>query len=410
MGRPRALWLAFALNCGEPAASETIASDAGSGSTSGSDATSPSGSGEDETSSSDTTEGESTGNTAGPTGPLTCTSTEDGVRKAVLEPHCSLAGCHDGRTAAGALDLITQGLERRLALRPSGTCDGETLLVPGDPNASFLLSKLNDQPGCGDLMPPGGALDPALLTCVADWIAAASSSCETCGGANCVDVTATAEHCGDCMSTCPPSIACVDSECACPDGTRHCGDACVDTLSDPAHCGGCDGPCDEGLFCLAGACSADCGGLTECGGACVNLNDNLLHCGDCDTPCAGGETCSRGSCGCDAPPTSYARDVEPFLVSSCASMGCHRPMGPNDGAADLNLASGSGFAALVDAPSTQCAKRTLVAPGSPASSYLVDKVAGINLCFGTKMPKNGPGLTPEQQDTISNWICAGASP
>ncbi len=341
---------------------------------------------------------------------MACVPTEDGVRQAVLELHCSLPGCHDSATAAGALDLTGDNLEGRLALTPSGTCDGQTLLVPGDPAASFLFSKLGNTAECGDPMPPVGALDPALVDCVAEWINAANASCETCGGMTCIDLDSTAEHCGDCQNSCPPSVACVDSECACPEGTRHCGDACVDPLSDPDHCGGCDGPCDEGLFCLAGGCSSDCAGLSECDGACVNLDDNQLHCGDCDSPCPAGESCIGGSCGCDAPPTSYAADVEPFIVPNCAGMGCHRPMGPNDGAEGLNLSSGAGYAALVEVPSSQCGARMLVASGSPSTSYLVDKITGTNLCSGSKMPKNGPGLTPDQRQTLSNWICSGAAP
>jgi hypothetical protein len=48
-----------------------------------------------------------------------------------------------------------------------------------------------------------------------------------------------------------------------------------------------------------------------------------------------------------------------------------------------------------------------VLPGAPDQSYLVDKLLGIDLCFGSKMPKTG-GVADADIATISNWICEGA--
>jgi hypothetical protein len=50
----------------------------------------------------------------------------------------------------------------------------------------------------------------------------------------------------------------------------------------------------------------------------------------------------------------------------------------------------------------------LVKPGAPASSYLMDKLLGANLCMGSQMPKAGQSLPSTQIDTIRNWICQGA--
>ncbi len=85
-------------------------------------------------------------------------------------------------------------------------------------------------------------------------------------------------------------------------------------------------------------------------------------------------------------------------------------MGPNDGAADLDLSAGAGYAELVDVASTQCADRLLVDPGSPGSSYLRDKLLGINLCSGTAMPKSGPGPSAGELQIVTDWICSGAAP
>jgi hypothetical protein len=74
----------------------------------------------------------------------------------------------------------------------------------------------------------------------------------------------------------------------------------------------------------------------------------------------------------------------------------------------MNLSSGSAYASLVNVTANQCndsRKRAL--PGNPTDSYIMDKLMGVDLCFGTQMPKLGMITTAEQQ-TISNWICAGA--
>ena len=363
------------------------------------------------TSATPTTSASSDGEDVGTTGaPTSCVPTEQGVRDAVFGPHCATGGCHDAMTAAGSLDLSVDNPEALLANAAAGTCDGEVLVVPGDASSSFLLAKLGEDSACGDVMPPGASLEVGLVECVADWIDQAEGTCPTCGGATCVDTNSSALHCGACNQPCPAGVPCMSGECSCPASTTLCGDTCLDTDSDPAHCGGCDRPCDAGLFCLEGNCTDDCGTLTECSGACVDLDTNPLHCGDCNAPCADAEACEGAMCGCDAPALSYADDIEPYIVEECASMGCHRPMGMSAGAEDLDLRAGVGYDAMVGVPAVQCDDRMLVEPGQPGSSYLYDKVLGVNLCSGTQMPKSGSGPPAAQIQAISDWICSGAAP
>jgi hypothetical protein len=64
---------------------------------------------------------------------------------------------------------------------------------------------------------------------------------------------------------------------------------------------------------------------------------------------------------------------------------------------------------LVDVTASQCGgKRKLVVPGSPSSSYLMQKLLDVDVCTGTQMPKAGQSLPAAQLDAISSWICAGA--
>ena len=77
--------------------------------------------------------------------------------------------------------------------------------------------------------------------------------------------------------------------------------------------------------------------------------------------------------------------------------------------AGLNLTAARSYAGLVNVAASQCKDgRKRVVPGSPSTSYLVQKLTGVNLCSGTQMPKAGQGLPAAQTQTIVNWICGGA--
>lgn len=353
---------------------------------------------------------EMSGSQSGTATGVECTPTEQGVRDAILIPACATEGCHDAVAVAAGLDLSVPDLTAALVGVEAATCEGQTLVVPGDPGRSFLFDKLQAQPMCGTRMPVVASLSDDEIACIEAWIEEAESTCETCGEPTCVELQTSPSHCGACENACPDGVACVEGACVCPGATVLCDGVCVDTESDPTHCGACGQACDDGLFCAAGSCTDDCGDLSECSGACVDVDSNALHCGGCDSPCGDGEACQSGQCGCDAPPTSYAADVEPFIVADCATNGCHRPMGMNPGSEGLDLSTGAGYDALVGVAAVQCGERMLVEPGSPGTSYLYDKVRGINLCQGSIMPKMGPGLTTEQLQTMADWICSGAAP
>jgi len=107
------------------------------------------------------------------------------------------------------------------------------------------------------------------------------------------------------------------------------------------------------------------------------------------------------------PPqdVSFATQVQPIFTASCATNGCHAGVMPQ---AELGLTSSSAYAALVDKPSGQCTPaRTLVKPGAPDQSYLMNKLLGTDLCFGTRMPKTG-GISAAQIQLIRDWIYNGA--
>ena len=231
------------------------------------------------------------------------------------------------------------------------------------------------------------------------------TGCEMCGGEACVDLQTDPQHCGACDNACPADVPCVAGSCSCPEGKELCDGACVDTSSNPSHCGGCGAACAPDQVCAEGSCTAGCGELSDCGGACVDLQTNPDHCGECGNACGLGGACEMGSCGCPGDGVSFVDEVEPMLADACTGLGCHSGPAPASG---LDLSPGQVHANLVGVPSTQCADRMLVEPGQPGASYLMDKVLGVNLCFGTKMPKAAPDLTDAEIATLSEWICRGA--
>jgi hypothetical protein len=51
----------------------------------------------------------------------------------------------------------------------------------------------------------------------------------------------------------------------------------------------------------------------------------------------------------------------------------------------------------------------IVKPGDPSASYLVDKLLGVDLCSGARMPPQGTPLSDASMATIAAWICQGAA-
>lgn len=93
--------------------------------------------------------------------------------------------------------------------------------------------------------------------------------------------------------------------------------------------------------------------------------------------------------------------------TSCIT--CHTNAGGRIPAAGLNLA-GDATRALVNMPSVQKSGSTLVIPGDPANSYLIQKIKGAGGITGLRMPRNGPPfLTDGQVLVIERWIQLGAN-
>jgi hypothetical protein len=292
---------------------------------------------------------------------------------------------------------------------------------------------------CGNSCPDGVACENGSCSCPA--------GSQSCTGV-CVDTSADVNNCGACGKTCPAGSTCAGGACSCPAPLTSCDSACADLQVDGSNCGGCGKACSPGQVCLLGNCSDGCGDLQQCGNSCVDLQSNVLSCGACDQACPGGTSCVAGKCECNgggelcgtacvdtksniancggcgmacgagdvcvdgacqcviSVSVSFTADVEPIFAAGCSAAGCHTGARPKEG---LALDNGSAYSELVNVATTQCSgKRTLVVPGSPSTSYLMQKLLKIDICTGTQMPKANQTLPAADLDKISSWICAGA--
>lgn len=94
------------------------------------------------------------------------------VQEEVFDASCAFSTCHGASSPAGGLDLRPGSAHASLVDAPAST--GDTLVVPGDPDASYLAVKCT--PGSmveGDPMPVGqDGLDADRLALLRGWIEA----------------------------------------------------------------------------------------------------------------------------------------------------------------------------------------------------------------------------------------------
>jgi len=156
----------------------------------------------------------------------------------------------------------------------------------------------------------------------------------------------------------------------------------------------------------------------------VTATLGALACGS--TPSSDGAP-SELSAACPEPgdraqPTarsvSFAADVLPVFLSSCAFAACHGSSKGGSNGVFLGAKNGSNDAAairasLVGRTATQ-APLPYVTPSDPSRSYLFRKLT--ELCglpcedgrCGQRMPRGGDPLDPASLETVRAWIAQGA--
>lgn len=88
---------------------------------------------------------------------------------------CAFSSCHGSGTGGLTLDG-TSADHGRLVDAESAAAPGETLVIPGDPDGSYLVKKLEGADGIvGDPMPQSAPLADDKLQLVRDWIEAGAA-------------------------------------------------------------------------------------------------------------------------------------------------------------------------------------------------------------------------------------------
>lgn len=103
----------------------------------------------------------------------------------------------------------------------------------------------------------------------------------------------------------------------------------------------------------------------------------------------------------------FQRDIMPIIERRCGIGGCHSESAHQGG---LFLTRDSAWKALVNRPSALRPGEVLVRPGDAANSWMViairdDAARRLGLA---RMPLGSGPLTPNQIQTIVNWVNRGA--
>lgn len=95
------------------------------------------------------------------------------IEREVFARSCTFSSCHGGASPKQGL-LLEADSHGRLVGRPSTQAAGRTLVVRGDPGASYLLEKLTSaKPAAGARMPEANAaLHPGKIAAIRAWIVA----------------------------------------------------------------------------------------------------------------------------------------------------------------------------------------------------------------------------------------------
>lgn len=98
------------------------------------------------------------------------TATFSRVQAEVFTPSCALSGCHSGASPKVGMDL-SAGKAYAQIVNVRSVESARLRIAPGDPDASYLISKVRgDATITGSRMPLGGTLPPEREKLLVDWV------------------------------------------------------------------------------------------------------------------------------------------------------------------------------------------------------------------------------------------------
>ncbi|MDH3375190.1 MAG: hypothetical protein OER22_10610 [Gammaproteobacteria bacterium] len=360
-------------------------------------------------------------------GDLPLAATLASIQANVFNPSCIV--CHSGASAPLGLRLDAASSYTALVGVSSSQNGSFKLVAPANPDASYLIKKLEGTAAEGEQMPLGGPPVPqATIDFVRQWITDGAAP-DSGGPASQPPVV---------VSLTPvPASASTDFPSQIAAGFDQDVDAStINDLTFTLHRSGGDAQFDNGndvvitpaavalspmnarlaVMDLTGVAAVEDRYRITLSGAGTNVILSVSGL-TLDGEFAGSFPSGDGTQGGDFVAEFDVQGLQASLDSiqanvftpTCAFSGCHSgPAGPNLPAGmDLSSADAS-FASLVDVASIQVPVTMRVATGIADDSYLIRKLEGT-AAAGSRMPLGGPFLDQVTIDVIRAWIDSGAA-
>jgi hypothetical protein len=350
------------------------------------------------------------------------------IQANVFTPNCATSGCHFGAGAPFGLRLDEANSYGLLVSQPSKQVPALFYVLPGDPDNSYLIRKLEGSASVGAQMPIGrNPLPQQTIEIVRQWIVDGAQD-DRAGSSDPVRITSLSPLPGSVQSTLPQELIAVFD--------REVDASTVNLNTFTFWASGGDGVFTDGNETAIPAASITLGAngrsaIVDLGGATLvddTYQVRLLGSGpsmimDLDANALDGEFSGLFPSGNGAQGGDFVAvfSVQTGIVAgftldeiqtqvfdpSCAF--CHSgPAGPSlPGGLDLSDADAS-FTNLVDMPSRQVPLIDLVEPGDADNSYLIQKLEGSSGIVGAQMPAASPPLDQDVIDGIRAWIDNGA--
>ena len=347
------------------------------------------------------------------------------IQANVFTPTCATAGCHQGAGAPQGLRLEDAVSYAMLVNVASSEDPGVLRVAPGNPDASYLVQKIEGTASVGAQMPLNAApLPQATIDVIRQWITEGAVD-DRGTSQDPMRVTSLTPEPGSDGLAPGEIIATFD---------RELDVSTVNATTFLLEASGGDGTFGDGNETAIAAAAITTPMMTPMSATFdltgVTLGDDtyrvrLLGSGpsiilDIDANALDGEfsglfPSGDGSQGGDfeaaftvTTPSSGAT-LEAIQASvftpTCATAGCHSGDSPPEG---LRLDDGFSFDNLVDVPSSEVPELLRVDPGKPDESYLVQKIEGT-AAEGAQMPLGGPPLDQNLIDDIREWITNDAT-
>jgi hypothetical protein len=361
-----------------------------------------------------------------PPPPPAFNATFSDIQANVFTPTCATANCHSGANPDEGLNLDNQNSYAMLVGIASNQVPGTLRVAPSNPDASYLIQKMENTAAVGGVMPPGGAIEQSSIDIVRAWITAGAVDDRPPAAAP-IRIESLFPMPNATLDTAPVQIIAgfdreVDAstinaltfllEASGGDGTF--GENNEIAINAPVSAPGAN-PRAAVMDLSVLALADDTYRIRLLGSGAsfiMDLGANAL-----DGEYFGVLPSGNGTEGGDfqvnfviSAPVVVGPTLDEIQASvfgpSCSSAGCHSGGGANlPSIFDLTSAQGS-FDSIVGVDSIQMPGTPVVDPGDPANSYLMQKLNGT-AGVGQIMPIGAP-LAPALIEDIRLWILSGA--